>query len=188
MEVLRGHEVIDQFRGEVGQVRLAMPEPIAGEKIAQLTTAMTKSGGTIVSPAALNEGSSGIRPNSFWMLPNGRIVSTHFMHMHHADRIAQEIPLPKVKGYTSMNGAGPRVQSLLNQGVIRIQASGSSIGIDVSAKITPTQRSLLQSAIKSHPDWSAQISDAKGDVVSIFRAYDNDQPHHFLAQATGEGK
>jgi hypothetical protein len=182
MEVLRGHDVIEQYRGEVGQARFAMPEPIAGEKVAQLTTLMTKTGGKIVPLSALNEKSTGLIADSYWLLPNGRLIRSYFTHGRHADMMF----IPKLHNYTSENGAGAKVQTLLNQGVIRIQASGTAIGIDVSAKITPTQRSLLQTALKTHPDWSAQISNNDGTVVSIFRDYDGAKPHHFLAAASQE--
>lgn len=182
MEVLRGHEVIDRFRSEVGEIHFAAPTPIAGEKLAQLTTLMTKTGSKLVPLSALSEKSTGLMTDSYWLLPNGRLIRTYFTHGKHADMMQ----IPKFPNYSSDNGVGAKVQTLLNQGIIRIQASGTAIGIDVSAQITPTQRALLQSAFETHPNWSAQISNKDGTVVSIFRDFDGAKTHHFLAAASQE--
>jgi hypothetical protein len=187
MEVLSGHDIIDSYRSQAGFARIARPKAAPDSKMPALITAMTKTGGKVVPTTALDQKSSGFGMNSYWLLPNGRLIQSPVVHMRHADMVNKTFPLPRVPGYDgAMHGAGPRVQALLNLGAIRVQSSGNSIAFDLSAKITGKQRSIIQAALKSHPDWGAQISDEKGSLVSNFASHLDHKAHHFLAAAGGE--
>jgi hypothetical protein len=184
MEIHDGFSNLERIKSESGFARFRRPDPIPGEAQASLTNAMLKTGGEIVPLSALSARSHGTGLNSFWMLPNGRIVRTAWMHSRHADMIAKKISLTKPKGFEGgEQTAGPRVQALLNMGVIRIQASGTMVAADLSAKITFQQRAALKEIFSTHEDWAAQISDDLGRIDS---RWNGGPPHKFLARATGE--
>ena len=186
LEIHDGFDNLAKIRGESGYIRLSRPDPVPGAMQATLTKAMLQTGGEVVPLSALDAASHGTGLNSFWMLPNGRLIRTPWMHMRHAELIAKKMSLPNVKGFEGTgSSAGSRVQALLNMGVIRIQAAGTMLALDIGAKITPMQRASLKETIAKHEDWAAQISDEKGNRVSMWTST-QDKSHHFLAKAGGE--
>lgn len=187
MDIIGGHDVIERFRSQSGHVRLAAPEPPAGAEQAKLTTAIISGGGKIVSPAAIEKiTKGGMRMDSFWITPLGRLIHLPgSMHQTSARDAIRAARIPSVKGYEgSAHGAGSDVQALLNRGFIRMQASGNMVAFDVSASITARQRALMKTLIGNH-DWAAAISNDKGALVHGFASHMGDKPHHFLAKASG---
>lgn len=182
LEVIKGHDVIQSFRSQAGFARIAMPEPIPEAAAAKLLTSMTKIGGQVVPVSALREASRRGTHDSYWLLPNGRIVSLG--DISHG-RFAQLLKLPSAPGFSS-GVAGGRIQTLLNRGVIRLQASGTTVAFDVSAKLTVQQKAVIKMAAAGHQTWAAQITDAKGEPISFFHSAQGDKLHHFLAKAGGE--
>jgi hypothetical protein len=182
MEVIKGHDVIDKAWGESGFARIAMPEPMPDVEVMKVFNQMVAKGATVVPPSALDINVSRPSHDSFWLFPKGRLVRIDISH----GRFAQLLKIPGVKGFVE-GIAGGRMQTLMNQGIIRVQASGESVAFDVSAKITPQQRAIMRTAIDKHPSWAAQITTEKGELVSFFGSQQGAKVHHFLAQAGGEG-
>jgi len=186
LDILRGHDVVENYRSQAGFA--ALPGRPAHEVAGALAKAqaavfnkMLTTQGKLVPATELINPPKGFM-NSYWITPNGRVVRSL---MTHSGQV-RAMGISGVRGYQGTDGsAGANVQTLLNMGFIRVQASGPHISLDSSAPITAAQRSLIKQASAGKEFW-AQITDPKGRLVSYF-SHVSDRIHHYLA-AAGEGK
>jgi hypothetical protein len=176
LDILRGHDVIEQYRNEAGAVSLGKRgEPAPDAEVNKVFAKMTQTGGRVVPETALSE-SRGV--GSFWLLPNGRIVRSPMTHSGQA----RAMKIPGVRDYAGAEGRGSAgVQRLLNMGIIRVQSSYGAVAFDVAAAPTDIQRSILKRAATTQKFWAGQALDERGRPLHYAHSDSGTPIHHFLA-------
>jgi hypothetical protein len=176
-EIISGSDIVQQYKNQAGFVRLSAPAPSPDAETGKVFTKMMNTGGQVVPASALDSDSPHMKGfmNSFWLFPSGRVVRSTYTHVGHT----MAMKIPPIGGYAG-DGAGGRIQRLLNMGIVRVQGGGKVIAFDATAQLTDAQRAIIKRASEGKDWWAGQITDEKGKLVSHFSS-NSDKIHHFLA-------
>lgn len=176
----------DTVKPFIAKIVAAARKHIAHSREADaMTKTMIKLGGEFISPKVVEGDFGNSRSASYWITPDGKLISVPEMHGRNATKVLKALKIKADPGYEGASyGAGSEAQTLLNRGFIRAQASGSMIAFDLSRGINDAQRALLKRAIGAHEDWAAAVSNSKGELMKGFSSSKGHKAHHFLAAAT----